>query len=735
MKEDNTVREKASPTPKVDPMFYDSRNIREAYQTLIRMLTEYEVVINRNFRIVSANELFRRHFDRTDEPLSDILCWTRRELPDPLAHLTGEEHVGALCYRTWKNRDARCEDCHVEKCFQDGQPRISRETVVTSNGKIIDIRVSATPVKNKDGKVIFTIQTATDISKQKMLENEMEKRSGVLDALLSENFLQTRENERTLRLVFERAEDMIFLADQDGEIRDINPAGLRLLGYESKGDAMKQLVTVSAIFKEKKDWHTFQRLIDHEGVARDFETSFLTSEGGDVPVEISANVIFDWNGTILGYTGIVRDIAARKKAEEIIRQSNRELAALHVINLAGNSLELEDMLNRTVEEIPNVMRTDSARIYLVHESGEYIYLVASKGLTETFVEKIHMRVRDVGSGILGSVVASGKEFIFSDLQDAPSPFREDLQQEGLKSAAYIPITSKGKVFGIIAITNHTPYAFKPREISFLNTVGNEIGIAVENVLLYARTKKAYEELKEAQEQLIQTEKLASLGKMSATFAHEINNPLAAVLTYVKLVAKILKKPDVDLSKRMPDILKYLETVHYETSRCGEIVKNLLTFARQSSPHVEGNHLRDIMERALSIVSHDLQLKEHRLIIDIPADLPLVKCDFKQIQQAFINVLVNASEAMEPGGTVKIRARIKQETDMVQIDISDTGHGISQENLRQVFEPFFTTKGESKGVGLGLAVVYGIITRHGGKISIKSDRGIGTAISICLPQYT
>ena len=133
---------------------------------------------------------------------------------------------------------------------------------------------------------------------------------------------------------------------------------------------------------------------------------------------------------------------------------------------------------------------------------------------------------------------------------------------------------------------------------------------MENAFLYERTRQAYVELKATQEQLIQNAKLASLGKMSAVFAHEINNPIAAILTYVKLIIKILNKPGLEIETRMDDLLRYLDTMKHETSRCGEIVQNLLTFARQSEPKVEGNDLARILDRTIPLISHDLELKGH-----------------------------------------------------------------------------------------------------------------------------
>ncbi|MEJ2726774.1 MAG: histidine kinase dimerization/phospho-acceptor domain-containing protein, partial [Deltaproteobacteria bacterium] len=169
-------------------------------------------------------------------------------------------------------------------------------------------------------------------------------------------------------------------------------------------------------------------------------------------------------------------------------------------------------------------------------------------------------------------------------------------------------------------------------------------MAIDNANLYESLKQAYEELKQAQEQVIQAEKLASLGKLAATIAHEINNPIAAVLTYIKLMMKLVKRerftPD-----RLADISRYLNTMEAETARCGEIVKNLLAFSRQSNVTIGTNSLQEIIRRTLALLSHDLEMKGIKLVREIPPDLPKIECDFKQIQQAFLNLFVNAAEAM------------------------------------------------------------------------------------------
>ena len=285
--------------------------------------------------------------------------------------------------------------------------------------------------------------------------------------------------------------------------------------------------------------------------------------------------------------------------------------------------------------------------------------------------------------------------------------------------------------GVMCVGSHSVYQFSDDYVAFLSVIGSQIGVAIENANLYEDIKQAYLELRDAQEQVVRTEKLASLGKLSATIAHEINNPLAAVLTYARLMLKLVDKGRFN-EDRLPDILRYLSTMERETARCGDIVKNLLDFSRQSKTTISTHAIMDILDKAIVLLAHDLEINNIQLKLEIQPNLPDVKCDFKQIQQVFLNLIHNASEAMPDGGTLTLSARPCHNNKMVEVTVSDTGYGIKKEDRKNIFEPFFTTKKEGEGVGLGLAVVYGIITGHKGSIDVESEPEKGTSFYVRLP---
>ena len=237
-----------------------------------------------------------------------------------------------------------------------------------------------------------------------------------------------------------------------------------------------------------------------------------------------------------------------------------------------------------------------------------------------------------------------------------------------------------------------------------------------------------QQLKESQEQLIQAEKLTSLGQMAASIAHEINNPLAGVLVYTQLLSKKIAGDTF----RKEEALDYLSKMETEVSRCARIIRNLLDFARQTEPTLMLVDIHQVIEQVLAMVGHQAQFQNVEVVKEFSQSLPKVMADFDQLQQIFTNLTLNAIQAMPDGGRLTIRSSAVDGE--VRVDVQDTGCGISKENMSKLFTPFFTTKAKGKGVGLGLAVVHGIIERHKGRIKVQSEEGKGTTFSIYLGGY-
>jgi two-component system NtrC family sensor kinase len=224
--------------------------------------------------------------------------------------------------------------------------------------------------------------------------------------------------------------------------------------------------------------------------------------------------------------------------------------------------------------------------------------------------------------------------------------------------------------------------------------------------------------------------MASLGQLSATVAHELNNPIAGILTYSKLIQKKISKGQLSDAEK-ESVLKHLKMIESESARSGDIVKNMLLFSRQESIEMKPHRIETILESSVDLIAHHLKLHNIQLIKDFQDNLPLVNVDENQMKQALLALYVNAVEAMDDEGVLTLKTRLKKSGHQISIIVEDTGKGIAESVKSQVFEPFFTTKNEVKGVGLGLAAVYAIVHKHGAEISFESEVNKGTKFEIIL----
>lgn len=245
-----------------------------------------------------------------------------------------------------------------------------------------------------------------------------------------------------------------------------------------------------------------------------------------------------------------------------------------------------------------------------------------------------------------------------------------------------------------------------------------------------KVQKKSEELSEVQNELINVERIASLGKLSASVAHEINNPLSGILIYTKLIHKQIENQEINQNKRV-NILKQLKLIESETKRCGDIVKGLLDFSRKDQDDFENKHLNEILQGTYELMMHHIKIANITFLTDLSASHDMIWCSPNQIKQACIAIIVNASEAISEKGEIIIRTR-NTDNNSVRLEISDNGSGIQPEDIPHIFQPFFSTKHDARGIGLGLAIVHGIVTNHGGKIEVDSVVGRGTAISLIFP---
>jgi len=417
---------------------------------------------------------------------------------------------------------------------------------------------------------------------------------------------------------------------------------------------------------------------------------------------------------------------------DVDQQLKRRVKELNILYSVGKSvtslLELEKVLNRIVEAAVFVTGAEEGSLMLVDKDTGELYLRASLGLGEKFARGFRLKVEH---SIAGQVVKTGQPILQSTQEEETLKVKTGYL---VKSLLNVPLKAKDEVIGVLAVNNKVfSRPFTDNDVHLLSALADYATIAIVNAQLYEETKRWSEELERkveertrelraAQEQLLQSEKLASIGHLAAGVAHEINNPMGVILGFAQGILKTLPEDD---SLRKP-----LTTMEKESLRCKRIVQNLLDFAHYSEPTPHLTNINELLDVSCELVEHQISLQNVKLFKDYDPALPSIMADLHQLQQVFINIMLNAYQAMPNGGTLHLTTRSVGSE--LQIIFADTGTGISSENVQRIFDPFFTTKEVGEGTGLGLSVSYGIIKAHGGDIEVESRMGKGTTFTIKLP---
>jgi two-component system, NtrC family, sensor kinase len=270
-----------------------------------------------------------------------------------------------------------------------------------------------------------------------------------------------------------------------------------------------------------------------------------------------------------------------------------------------------------------------------------------------------------------------------------------------------------------------------------NGMSLQLRAANEEIVAWAkhledRVDEKTRELKRTLEEVLHVEKMASIGKMAAVVAHEINNPLSGILTYAKLLRKWVDRGQATEKKQ--EATECLDLIAAESRRCGDLVKNLLTFSRTAPMNLESTDVNVIVNRCVMLVRHQMEMGGVQLQLQLAEGLPAAQCDGAQIEQVLLALVMNAIDALPRGGNLWLKTRLSKSTHEIEFEVRDDGVGIAPELLPRMFEPFLTTKESGHGVGLGLAVSRSIIERHRGKIEVKSELGKGTTFVVSLPLH-
>lgn len=394
------------------------------------------------------------------------------------------------------------------------------------------------------------------------------------------------------------------------------------------------------------------------------------------------------------------------------------------------NFDLPRLLDLIVTTAIEVTGADRGSVMLLDETGETLSIKAAKGMEAEVADATRVRV---GEGIAGRVALTGRPLLLRR-QEAQASLRPLRRREGeISSAISVPLRIEDKIVGTLNVNESSRATeFDNDDLRALTLFADQAALALEKAQLYRDSQRQLEkllavldELSRTQAQLVHSEKLASLGVLAGGVAHEINNPLMVILGRTELML---------MDEGIPaDVRRNLETIRVETERIAEIVAGLLTFARKSRQEkIEKVDVNEVLERTLMLAEHQLAVGNVRVTKELDTTLPPIQANPGQLQQVFMNLIINAHHAMPKGGELCVRTGPVPQRRLF-IEIEDSGCGIEEQNLDRIFDPFFTTKEDGKGTGLGLSVSRNIVESHGGMIGVESTVGVGTLFRIVLPE--
>lgn len=617
-----------------------------------------------------------------------------------------------------------------------------------------------------------------------------------------------RLSERRYRRIFEGSNNLVFVVSPTGHLLDINPAGIALLGYATKSQAMKNVLFPDC-FYPLRDWERFRIFLELHGSVHDWEVTLTRRDGGLIQVLLSGIARRNRTGRITGFDVIAKDITERKRVEQEILQEKKTTEGIleglpvpvfvidrqHRITYWNKACEEvtsfnhHQMIGTKKQWLPFYDQERPILADLVVEQNlkalEQYYRDQNLRSSPDFPGAFEATIRlpkplgnfrhlfllaspifsDQGQ-IIGAVQAmldtTERELLAQNLKESEKKYRElvETSLDGIAlhtrdrilfaNSAFLNMFGYSRLetlagvslLDLISPAFHSPLLRHLRqirrhferlrifEIKGLKQDGVEFDIEVGSQPALFEGEKVFQthvrditDKKRLEEQLARSEKLAAVGQLAAGVAHEINNPLGGILVYSYLMLEDLP-PD---HPERPQVEKIIR----EATRCKEIIKGLLDFSRQHPSRLQPIDMNALVTELLGLVENHLNFQNVGLQKNLAVDLPPVQGDKSKLEQVFINLFMNAGEAMAGHGILTVTTGMNAQG-AVEIRISDTGPGIHPDHLPRLFDPFFTTKEVGRGVGLGLSVSYGIIQQHRGRIYVDVTGFIGTTFVIELP---
>jgi PAS domain S-box-containing protein len=532
---------------------------------------------------------------------------------------------------------------------------------------------------------------------------------------------ERRSAEEKYRLLFEQVQEGVYVASPSGTLIDCNDAFVHMLGYSNRSE-LQVLNLESEICVDPKQREAFRKELEAHNFVRNFDVTLRRKDGSLLLASESSFATRSATGAIERYQGFVLDMTEKRRAEDEMQRRNRELNALNAMAVvAAQSFDLDEILNLTLRQVVTLFGAESGTVYLSDADNPTFRRRAAWGPRSR--DKVRAAEISFTDGFGDLVMRSRAEVVTAEyMPHLPQSVAEFLQSDKDQSWIWVLFWGKESPVGIMGLCNHPGYEYSSNDENLLVAISRQLATTIEKVRLYEETCRAYEDLRKTQEQLLQSEKMSAVGQLIAGVAHELNNPLTAILGYAQLLET------EGLNTRAQD---YVSKLFKQAQRTHRVVQNLLSFARQRKPERDEVDLRKVLEETLALRDYDLKINNIAVERDVPAEAATVIADAHQIEQVFLNIINNAVDAiLETGRTGKLKIRVGTQNGHVCTSFSDDGAGIK--DPKRIFDPFYTTKSVGKGTGLGLSICYGIVKEHGGDITAHNNSEGGATIEVRIP---
>jgi PAS domain S-box-containing protein len=548
---------------------------------------------------------------------------------------------------------------------------------------------------------------------------------------------QTEETRARLAAIVESSDDAIISKTLDGIILSWNPAAERLFGYSPEEVVGQPMMLLIPPERRTEEPAILARVAGGERVAH-FETVRIRKDGKRIEVSVTISPIKDSLGRIVGASKIARDITERKASETKAQAQLARLSLLHQITRAvGGRQDLASIYQVVLLSLEEHLRFDFGCLCNYDPARQELTVLhvgagsQPMGLELTLTEQAHIPIDANGL----SRCVRGQLVYEPDTREVKMPFPQKLAAAGLHSLVAAPLLVESKVFGVLLAARREAHSFSSGECEFLLQLSEHVALAAHQAELHASLQQAYDDLRQTQQAVMQQERLRALGQMASGIAHDINNALSPMA----LSTEMLLENESELS---PRTRRHLEMMQQATDDVAKTVARMKEFYRQRELQLALSpvHMNALVQQVVDLTRarwSDMPQQQGVVIemrTEFASDLPLIMGVESEIREALINLIFNAVDAMPRGGTLTLRTRIIEHSqvpsrlDCVLVEVADTGVGMDEETRRRCLEPFYTTKGE-RGTGLGLAMVYGVVQRHSADLEIESTPGRGTVVRV------